>query len=78
MAKLNPNAVVVKRNRLREARKKANRTEAERKRDEKLRSSRKKAEHKKNPRKAFKQLLKTPSIAPVRSDVEIGILVGNK
>jgi len=78
MANLNPNAVTVKRNHAREANRKAKRSAEEKKRDEKLRLSRKKAEHKKNPRKAFKQLLHTPSIAPVRSDLEIGILVGQK
>jgi hypothetical protein len=78
MANLNPNAVTVKRNAVREAKRKAKRSAEEVKRDEKLRLSRKKAEHKKNPRKAFKSLLHTPSIAPVRSDLEIGILVGQK
>ena len=78
MAALNPNAVTVKRNRVREAKRKAKRSAEEKKRDEKLRLARKKAEHKKNPRKAFKQLLHTPAIAPVRSDIEIGVLVGTK
>jgi large subunit ribosomal protein L4e len=78
MAKLNPNAVLIKREQLREGRRLANRTAEEKKRDNKLKALRKKAEHKKNPRKAFKQLLHTPTIAPVRSDVEIGVLVGNK
>jgi len=78
MANLNPNAVAVKRNAVREAKRKAKRSAEEVKRDEKLRLSRKKAEHKKNPRKAFKSLLHTPSIAPVRSDLEIGILIGQK
>jgi len=77
MAKLNPHAVTAKRNARRETRKKANRTLEERKRDTKLKRARKQAEHKKNPRKAFKELLLTPTVAPVRSDVEIGVLVGN-
>jgi len=78
MASLNPNAVNVKRNRVRDAKRKAKRSAEEKKRDEKLSLSRKKAEHKKNPRKAFKELLHTPSVAPVRSDIEIGVLVGTK
>jgi len=77
MSKLNPHAVTVKRNARRETRKKAIRTVEERKRDTKLKRARKQAEHKKNPRKAFKELLLTPTVAPVRSDVEIGVLVGN-
>jgi large subunit ribosomal protein L4e len=78
MAKLNPNAVLVKRQRVRDARKLANRTAEEKKRDVKLKIARKRAEHKRNPRKAFKTLLHTPTIAPVRSDFEIGVLLGNK
>jgi len=78
MAKLNPFAVIQKRAKLRENRKKASRKAEEVKRDKKLKSARKIAEHKKNPRKAFKTLLHTPAIAPVRSDLEIGILIGNK
>jgi len=77
MAKLNPYAVQQRRFQLKRERKLANRTEAERSRDKKLVKARKLAEKKKHPRKEFKQLLLTPSIAPVRSDVEIGILVGN-
>jgi len=78
MARLNPHSVVVKRQLLNSQRKFANRTVSEVQRDNKLRNARKKAEHKKNPRKAFKTLLHTPAIAPVRSDIEIGVLVGNK
>jgi large subunit ribosomal protein L4e len=78
MARLNPYAVVQKRQLLAANRKLANRTQEQVKRDQKLRNARKKAEHKRNPRKAFKQLLHTPAIAPVRSDIEIGVLVGNK
>jgi len=78
MAKLNPFAVVQKRQKLKASRKLANRKVEEVKRDKKLKATRKVAEHKKNPRKAFKTLLHTPAVAPVRSDIEIGILVGNK
>jgi len=78
MARLNPHSVVVKRQQLATQRKLANRTAEQVKRDQKLRNARKAAEHKKNPRKAFKTLLHTPAIAPVRSDIEIGVLVGNK
>jgi len=78
MARLNPHAVVLKRQQLKTQRKLASRTVEQVKRDQKLKNARKKAEHKKNPRKAFKTLLHTPAIAPVRSDIEIGVLVGNK
>jgi large subunit ribosomal protein L4e len=78
MAKLNPYAVVQKRQHTRETRRLKNRSSEEIKRDVKLRRARKAAEHKKNPRKGFKQLLNSPAIAPVRSDLEIGVLVGNQ
>jgi len=78
LVKLNPYTIIERRQKLREARKKASRTVEEVKRDKKLKAARKVAEHKKNPRKAFYSLLHTPAVAPVRSDLEIGILVGSK
>jgi len=78
MAKLNPYAVSAKRNSIKHARKVAAKTVEETKRDKKLQRARKTAEHKKNPRKTFKKLLHSPSVAPVRSDLEIGVLIGNK
>jgi len=44
-------------------------------RAKKLGAARKIAKKKRNLNKSFKELLHTPAIAPVRSDIEIGILV---
>jgi large subunit ribosomal protein L4e len=78
MAKLNPLALIEKRAKVRDSLKRANRTAEQVARDRKLKNARRVAEHKKHPNAAFKKLLLTPTIAPVRSDLEIGILVGNK
>jgi len=78
MAKLNPYSLIAKRNSIKQSRKLAARSAEEVQREKKLARARRTAEHKKNPRKAFKKMLHTPAIAPVRSDLEIGVLIGNK
>jgi len=78
MIKLNPYALTKRRRVYREERKKANRTAEESKKEKKLAFARAAAQRKKHPRKAFKTLLNKVVAAPVRTDIEIGVLAGKQ
>jgi len=78
MAKLNPAAVVLKREKHKEQLRLAKRSKEEVKRDKKLKIMREVTKKKRIPRTAFKKLLLSSEAAPARSAVEVGVLVGNK
>jgi large subunit ribosomal protein L4e len=78
MVKLNPYAEVKKRTLLLNQERKFKRSDEERKRDRSLRHKKRKLKERKNPHKSFKKLLLTQASAPLRSDVEVGVLVGQK
>jgi len=78
MARLNPHAVTKKRLAILEQRRLAKRTKEEKARDNKLKISREVAREKKLPRLEFKKQLRSTAVAPPRSAIEVGVLVGTK
>jgi len=78
MAKLNPAAVVLKREKRKEQLRLSKRSKEEIKKDKKAKRMREQMKMKRIPNTAFKQLLHTVAPAPVRSAIEIGVLAGNK